>query len=51
MYMKKILIFVIVIFLLLLSGCETGGIKNLIAKMEFNQEIGVYTVNLDQARN
>lgn len=43
--MKKIL--AIVIFLLLLSGCETGRIKNILNSMELDQEIGIYTIDID----
>ncbi|WP_150266127.1 hypothetical protein [Paenibacillus tepidiphilus] len=49
--MKKIIGLLITILLLAISGCETNRFNNIMEKIEFNQVIGLYTINVNHSED
>lgn len=49
--MKKRVVLLIIFLLLAISGCDTNRINNIMEKIEFNQAVGVYTINVDHSEN
>lgn len=49
--MKKIMFLIEVALLLIVFGCESNSISNILNKLEFNQAVGIYTINIKHSEN
>lgn len=49
--MKKFVVLLVTFFILAISGCDSDRVHDIIERMEFNQAVGTYTINIDESES